>query len=106
MPSQSARENATNSELDAKQIVTNSGLTSAQKDELIEQYVELIVDGMEIKDLVSYVTNDITDFLEKLTDSELKEEISLTMDEEIYDELVDNVTNETVLDINNNGGKF
>ena len=105
MPSQSARENATNSELDAKQIVTNSGLTSAQKDELIEQYVELIVDGMEIKDLVSYVTNDITDFLEKLTDSELKEEISLTMDEEIYDELVDNVTNTDPIVYNTNGGK-
>ena len=105
MPAQSARENATNSELDAKQIVTNSGLTSAQKDELIEQYVELIVDGMEIKDLVSYVTNDITDFLEKLTDSELKEEISLTMDEEIYDELVDNITNTDPILYNNNGGK-
>ena len=105
MPSQSARENATNSELDAKQIVTNSGLTSAQKDELIEQYVELIVDGMEIKDLVSYVTNDITDFLEKLTDSELKEEISLTMDEEIYDELVDNITNTDPIVYNTNGGQ-
>jgi len=93
MATQSARQNATNSELDAKKIVSHSGLTSAQKDELIEQYVELIVDGMEVKDLVSYVTNDITDFLEKLTDSELKEEISLTMDEEIYDELVDNITN-------------
>ena len=27
-------------------------------------------------------------------------------DEELYDELVDNVTNETVLDVNNNGGKY
>ena len=106
MPAQSARQNATNSELDAKKIVTHSGLTSAQKDELIEQYVELIVDGMDTKDLVRYVSQDITDFLEKLTDSELKEEISLTMDEELYEELVDNVTNETVLDINNTGGKF
>ena len=93
MPSQSARQNATNSELDAKKIVTHSGLTSAQKDELIEQYVELIVDGMDTKDLVRYVSQDITDFLEKLTDNELTEEISLTMDEEIYDELVDNITN-------------
>ena len=105
MPSQSARQNATNSELDAKQIVTNSGLTSAQKDELIEQYVELIVDGMEVKDLVSYVTNDITDFLEKLTDNELKEEISLTMDEEIYDELVDNFTNTDPIVYDTNGGE-
>ena len=105
MPSQSARQNATNSELDAKKIVTHSGLTSAQKDELIEQYVELIVDGMDTKDLVRYVSQDITDFLEKLKDSELKEEISLTMDEEIYDELVDNITNTDPIVYNTNGGK-
>ena len=105
MPAQSARQNATNSELDAKKIVTNSRLTSAQKDELIVQYVELIVDGMEVKDLVSYVTNDITDFLEKLTDNELKEEISLTMDEEIYDELVDNITNTDPIVYDTNGGE-
>ena len=105
MPAQSARQNATNSELDAKQIVTNSGLTSAQKDELIEQYVELIVDGMDTKDLVRYVSQDITDFLEKLTDNELKEEISLTMDEEIYDELVDNITNTDPIVYNTNGGQ-
>ena len=92
-------------------------LNSTQKDELIESYVELIVDSMDYKDLISYVTNDMTEFLEKLTDSELKEEISLTNDEELYDELVDNVTQqyaklpntfekETFLDINNTGGKF
>ena len=106
MPAQSARQNATNSELDAKKIVTHSGLTSTQKEELIEQYVELIVDGMDTKDLVRYVSQDITDFLEKLTDNELKEEISLTMDEEIYDELVDNITNTDPILYNNNGGKF
>ena len=105
MPSQSARQNATNSELDAKKIVTHSGLTSAQKDELIEQYVDLIVDGMDTKDLVRYVSQDITDFLEKLTDSELKEEISLTMDEELYEELVDNVTNTDPIVYNTNGGQ-
>ena len=80
-------------------------LTKTQKDELIEQYVELIVDGMDTKDLVRYVSQDITDFLEKLTDSELKEEISLTMDEEIYDELVDNITNTDPILYNTNGGK-
>ena len=105
MATQSARQNATNSELDAKKIVTHSGLTSTQKEELIEQYVELIVDGMDTKDLVRYVSQDITDFLEKLTDSELKEEISLTMDEEIYDELVDNITNTDPIVYDTNGGK-
>tara|TARA_B100000427_G_C15094857_1_gene414511 strand:- start:63 stop:317 length:255 start_codon:yes stop_codon:yes gene_type:complete len=81
-------------------------LTSLQKGELIESYVELIIDSMDEKDLVRYVSQDMTDFLEKLTNNELEEEISLTMDGETYDELVDNVINETVLDTNNNGGKF
>ena len=102
--SQKANPNPTNSEMDSKTIIKQPNLTSQQKDELIEQYVELIVDGMSVKDLVAYVSDDITNFCEKLTDSELKEEISLTMDEEIYDELVDNVTNTDPIVYNTNGG--
>ena len=68
-----------------------NNLNSQQKDELIAQYVDLLVDGMDTKDLVAYVTQDLTDFCEKLTDSELKDEISLTMDDEVYEELVENV---------------
>ena len=67
-------------------------LNSQQKDELIEQYVDLIVDSMDIKDLVSYVTHDMTEYLEKLTDRELEDEIVYTNEQELYDELVDNVT--------------
>ena len=67
-------------------------LNSQQKDELIEQNVDLLVDSMSMTDLISYVSEDLTNFCEKLRDNELKEEISLTMDVEIYDELVDNVT--------------
>ena len=81
-------------------------LNSNQKDELIAQYVDLLVDSMSMKDLISYVSEDLTNFCDKLSDIELKEEISLTMDDEVYDELVDNVTNPTVLDTNNNGGKY
>jgi len=103
--SQQANPNATNSEMDSKTIIKQPQLTSAQKDELIEQYVELIVDGMSIKDLVAYVSDDITNFCEKLTDSELKEEISLTMDDEIYEELVDNVTSTDPVVYNTNGGQ-
>ena len=81
-------------------------LNSIQRDELIAQYVDLLVDGMSMSDLISYVSEDLTNFCDKLSDIDLKEEISLTMDDEVYDELVDNVTNETVLDTNNNGGKY
>ena len=37
--SQNANPNATNSELDSKRIITHKELTSAQRDELIEQFV-------------------------------------------------------------------
>ena len=102
--SQSANQNATNGEQDAKKIITHKELTSAQKDELIESYVELIVDSMSTKDLIAYVSDDLTNFCDKLTDSELKDEISLTLDDDMYDELIDNVISNPTPVTNNQGG--
>ena len=101
-----ANPDATNSELDAKKIVKNVQLTSAQRDQLIEQFVEIQVDNMDTQTLVEFVTDLLIDDYSKFTDSELKERIDVFNDDSLYDELVDNVTNETVLDINNTGGKF
>ena len=81
-------------------------LTNSQRDELIEQYVELVVDNMDTKTLVQFVTDDLTDLYNDYSDEELKCQIECTHDEDLFEELVDNVTNETVLDTNNNGGKF
>ena len=103
--SQSANPNATNSELDAKKIVTHSGLTSAQKDELIEQYVEIIVDNMDTKSLVQFVSEELTNYYDNLSDNELKEQIINTHEEELYEELVDNITNTDPILYNTNGGK-
>ena len=80
-------------------------LTSAQRDELIEQFVEIQVDSMDHQSLYELATEYITNSFDRLTDSEIKERVDC-YDDELYDELVDNVTNETVLDINNTGGKF
>ena len=82
-----ANPDATNSELDAKKIVSHSGLTSAQRDELIEQFVEIQVDNMDHQCLYELATEYITNSFDRLTDSEIKERI-----ESLYDELVDNVT--------------
>ena len=68
-------------------------LTNSQRDELIEQYVELVVDNMDTKDLARYAIDGITEYIEKLSDIELKDEVD-NFDEELYDELVDNVTSE------------
>jgi len=69
-------------------------LTNAQKDELIEQYVELITDSMDVKTLERFVIDTLTDDYNKLSNSELQDEIKYSFDEEIFDELVDNVTSE------------
>ena len=105
MATQSARQNATNSELDAKKIVTHSGLTSAQKDELIEQFVEIQVDNMDTQTLVEFVTDLLIDEYSKFTDSELKERIDVFNDDSLYDELVDNITNTDPIVYNTNGGQ-
>ena len=80
-------------------------LNQRQREDLTEQFAELVVDNMSEKDLVRYAQEQLTDYFNKLSDSEIKEDIDCYNDE-LYSELVDNVTNETVLDINNNGGKF
>ena len=80
-------------------------LNVAQRDELIEQFVEIQVDNMDTQTLVEFVTDLLIDEYSKFTDSELKEEISLTMDEEIYDELVDNATQQYAKLPNTFGGQ-
>ena len=81
-------------------------LTNLQRDELIEQYVELVVDNMDTKTMMEWITDQLSYNLRNdYTDEELKEEVN-NFDEDLYDELVDNVTNETVLDTNNTGGKY
>ena len=99
--SANANPNATNSELDSKRIITHKELTSAQRDELIEQFVELQVDNMDWKTLAVFVTEELQyRFRNDYTDEELREEIQ-TYDEDLYEELIDNVTNPNV----NQGGQ-
>ena len=93
--SQKANPNATNSELDAKKIITHKQLTSSQKDELIAQYSQLILDSMDYKSLEQFVYDTLIEDFDKLSDIELKDEIECSFDKETLDELVDNVTNET-----------
>jgi len=98
--SQSANLNATNGEQDAKKIITHKELTSTQREDLVEQFVELVVDNMDTKTLVQYVTDDLIHFYEnKCDDNELREFID-NYDEDLYEELLDNITSQT----NNQGG--
>ena len=78
-------------------------LTTAQKDALIEQFVEIQIDNMDHQCLYELATEYITQSFDRLTDSEIKERIESLFDEELYEELVDNVIyNESF----NQGGQF
>ena len=77
-------------------------LTDQQMYNLVEQYVAIKVDRMSTRDLIDHVTENLTDYYCDWSINELE----TIIEEELLEELVDNVTNETVLDINNNGGKY
>ena len=69
-------------------------LNNDQQDKLVEQFVELQVDSMDMESLVEWVTDELILKYEKLTKEELKERVDC-YDDELFEELVDNVTNET-----------
>ena len=68
-------------------------LTNDQFGELVAQFVELQVDNMDTQSLVEWVTDELILKYEKLTKEELKERIDWYQDD-LFDELVDNVTTE------------
>ena len=85
--------------------MTQTNLTSAQRDELIEQFVEIQLDNMDTQSLYELASEYVTNSFDRLTDSEIKERIESLYDEELYEELVDNITNTDPILYNNNGGK-
>ena len=69
-------------------------LTNAQRDELIEQFVEIQLDNMDTQSLYELASEYVIQSFDRLTDNEIKERIESLYDEELYEELVDNVTSE------------
>ena len=78
-------------------------LTPSQKYDLISQYAEICVDSMDLECLMQIAEDHVIEYCEKLILSELKDEID-NHDEELWDELVDNVTSNPTPLINNQGG--
>ena len=102
--SQNANPNATNSELDSKRIITHKELTSTQRDELTQQYVEIVVDSMDLDTLVQYAKEQLIAYHNEDSIECLKEDID-NYDEDLYDELVDNVTQQYAKLPNTFGGQ-
>ena len=91
----------TNSEMDSKTILKPE-LTDSQRDELTAQFAELVADNMDTKDLVRYAIDGMIEYFNKGSLDELREEID-TFDEGLYEELVDNVTQQYPKQLNSFG---
>ena len=70
------------------QSINESNLNASQFEQLKTLYVETIVDSMSVEDLQVYVTNDMEDFVDKLTFNEVINEIKYTLDESMLDEFI------------------
>ena len=70
-------------------------MNNKQRKELTEQFVELVVDQMDVKTLMQIVTDNLIDYHNEGSIEELKDAIICFQDEDLYDELVDNVTADT-----------
>ena len=73
---------------------TENNLNNAQFEQLKAKYIFTIVDSMSTKDLVQYVANDMEDFLNKLSESEVYNEIEYTLDEETLQEFITTIKGE------------
>ena len=76
------------------QRATEYTLNKEQFEQLLDMYIDTIVDSMSMEDLQQYVANDMADFCNKLTEHDLIEEIKYTLDDEMLDEFITTIKGE------------
>jgi len=74
---------------------TEYDLNNDQFEQLKTAYVDTIVDSMSTKDLYQYVYQDYENLLENYTLNRLLEEIKYTLDEEMLDEFITTIKNDS-----------
>ena len=67
---------------------TEYDLNKSQLEQLIDRYINTVVDSMSLEDLQYYVTNNMAEFMHELTFSDVLNEIKYTLDESMLDEFV------------------
>ena len=74
---------------------TEYTLNKEQFERLLDLYIETIVDSMSLEDFQQYVRNDMNDFLYKCSESEVINEIKYTLDDEMLEEFVTEIKNDS-----------
>ena len=70
------------------QRATELNLNDEQFERLKSYYIDRYIDNMSMKDLIEYVANDMYNFVDKLSEFEVYEEIKYTLDEEMREEFI------------------
>ena len=70
-------------------------LNKEEFEQLLDMYIDTIVNSMSMKDLVQYVYDDMNDYLYKLTEHELINEIKYTLDDEMLEEFITTIKNDS-----------
>ena len=74
---------------------TETNLNNEEFEQLLDMYIDTIVNSMSMKDLVQYVYDDMNDYLYKLTEHELINEIKYTLDDEMLEEFITEIKNDS-----------
>ena len=77
------------------QRATEYTLNKEQFEQHKTAYVNTVVDSMSTKDLYEYVANDTYNFMDKLTYNEVIDEIKYTLDDEMLDEFITTIKNDS-----------
>ena len=73
---------------------TENNLNNAQFEQLKTMYINTIVESMSTKDLMQYVASDMEDFMDKLSESGVYNEIEYNLDEETLQEFITTIKEE------------
>ena len=76
--------------------INESNLNREQFERLKELYVDTVVDSMSHEDLLDYVKTDQYNFIDKLSEFEVYEEIKYTLDEDFLNEFIKQIKGKIV----------
>ena len=76
------------------QRATETNLNKEEFEQLLDMYIDTIIDSMSMEDFQQYVRNDMWDYLSNLSFSGVIEEVKYTLDDEMLDEFVKQIKGE------------
>ena len=75
--------------------INESNLNKEEFEQLLDMYIDTIVDSMSMEDFQQYVRNDMWDYLGNATFSGVLNEIKYTLDDEMLEEFVTEIKNDS-----------